>query len=171
MVLVGGSNPDTESAMTSKTIALDPEPRPQRASIRITEMYPAAPSAMKATRLLVVDDDEDLRNVFDRIARSLDPDLVMDWAGGVDEAIPLLGTQRYTAVIADYLLRGTLTGLTLRAHTRRRQPCATFAMMSACPMRDVLASLGSGPHPFLRKPFSMSECRQFVKAVLYGIST
>jgi len=128
---------------------------------------PLAGRSVPAPRLLVLEDDEDLRNVFCRIARSLDPAIVVDWARTLGDAVSLLGAHRYSAVIADYLLPGTLTGLALRAHSRRRQPGATFAMMSAYPLKDMLAMLRPQPCPFLPKPFSVVDCREFLEDLLF----
>jgi DNA-binding NtrC family response regulator len=112
---------------------------------------------------LIIEDDEDLATVFDRIARSIAPDAVVEWASTAEEAIARLRNGSYSAVLADYLLPGPTNGLAMRALSRRLQPEASFALMSAFPMTDAI---GRRPCPFLRKPFTSLECHQFLRTLL-----
>lgn len=117
-------------------------------------------------RVLVVEDDLDLRTILERVVRSIDPDLVIDWATNVVDARNLLGARDYRLILADYRLDANGSGLSLRPYCRWRQPSAPFAMMSALTVEDYLRSVGRQPCPFLRKPFSVEECRTFLSSLL-----
>jgi len=117
-------------------------------------------------RLLVVEDDLDLSIVFARVARSVLPGVLIDWTVEYEEALGFLRQNQYDAVIADYLLRGMYSGLALYPHCLIRQPRAAFAVMSAYPMTNVLATRGPRRCPFLRKPFTIAECRDFLTRML-----
>jgi DNA-binding NtrC family response regulator len=121
-----------------------------------------APTSSTRKRLLVVEDDADLVAVLERIASSIDADIVMDWAPDVEVAERQMHERRYDVVLADFLLESERTGFALRSRCERLQPHAAFAMMSSMPL-DVP---GEDPCPFLRKPFTVAECREFLRTML-----
>lgn len=113
-------------------------------------------------RMLVVDDDLDLRNLLQRVAHSVAPGLVVDWTTDAQSARDMMKTHEYALILLDYLLEGRGTGLSLLADCRRRQPTARLALMSAFAVHDLLPSCT----PFLPKPFSTAECREFLRSRL-----
>jgi DNA-binding NtrC family response regulator len=123
---------------------------------------PAPLLRLRAPRMLVVEDDLDLRNVVERVAHWVEPDLRMDWTTSVSPARELMRVNDYRLILADQFLEGRGTGLSLLRDQRRLQPGARFALMSAFPVSD-LAPKGI---PFLSKPFSVAECRGFLRAWL-----
>jgi DNA-binding NtrC family response regulator len=116
------------------------------------------------SRLLVVEDDPDLRPVLERAARLVDPELRVDWAVSVPEAIQQLNLGEYELVLTDYLLDERGSGFTLRSWCDYHRPRLRVAMMSAYPIGDA----GSRPEigRFLRKPFTMQQLWAFLRAAL-----
>ncbi len=117
-------------------------------------------------RMLVVEDDRDLEPVMRRVARSIRPDVTIDWVSDAGSARSLLGIYYYDVVLVDQCLGDDGSGLSLRARCWEIQPQAIFAVMSAWPLSDYLHSVGGAGTPFLRKPFALVDCRAFLRALL-----
>lgn len=123
-----------------------------------------ADEAERRLRMLVVEDDRDLWPLVEGAVRQLDPSIVTEFAPDFRDASHRIeGGRRFDVVLADFLLADSENGWRLRSICRERQPDAAFAMTSSMPMR--LPDLQSAP--FLRKPYTMQECRRFV-ARLFG---
>jgi len=116
-------------------------------------------------RMLLVEDDADLAAHLERIAHSLVPELSVDRTTSVVEAKALLEVRDYALVVADYLLEGRESGITLRAVC---EDCSVtrFALMSAFAVREVLENDGAAACPFLPKPFTTAQCREFLRPLL-----
>lgn len=133
----------------------------------VTRTFPLVSSPLalhdraRVPRLLVVEDDVDLRPVFRRVFRALQPRVALDWARGVDEAIALLRRRRHRYVLADYMLEDG-TGLAIRRWLEYFAPRVVFAYMSALPLRQELGAGAATQAAFLAKPFSVDELRSFV---------
>lgn len=122
---------------------------------------------IRSRRMLVVEDDPDLRDVFEYVGAAVDPDLVLDWAENVPDAVRHMERERYDVVVSDYLLDESGSGLTLRHWCDSHRPRTRFAMMSAFPIGDVTS--GSDlPTPFLPKPFTVAQLRRFLCTQLWA---
>jgi DNA-binding response OmpR family regulator len=117
-------------------------------------------------RMLVVEDDRDLEPVLRRVVQSMRPDVLVDWAGDARTARALLGSRFYDIVLVDQCLGEEDSGLSLRGQCWEKQPQAIFAAMSVWPLSDYLLSVGGEGIPFLRKPFTLPECRAFLRSLL-----
>jgi len=117
-------------------------------------------------RMLVVEDDRDLEPVIRRVVHSIRDDVSVDWATGTRAARRLLASRFYDIVLVDQCLGDESSGLRLRGQCWEKQPQAIFAAMSAWPLSDYLHSVGGAGTPFLRKPFTLSECRTFLRSML-----
>ena len=117
-------------------------------------------------RILVVEDDVDLMNIIVRIAKSLDPEIEVDWATNVDRALERIGRHSYNLILADYHLKGSKCGLTLHAPCSESQPEASFVMMSSMSFEDLWALPQANGIRMLRKPFTTSECLGFLSTAL-----
>lgn len=115
-------------------------------------------------RMLVIEDDLQLLPLIARAAQGIDPDLVIDWAVDRDEARSAMLESQYDAVLADYLLPGSPSGFTVHRDCRRLQPHSRFAMMSSM---DIPIPVGC--HGFLKKPFGIVGCREFLYDLLPGV--
>ena len=113
-------------------------------------------------RLLVVEDDLDMWRLIERAVRAASPDATIHWASDADGARLALETYPFDAVIADFLLRDSGSGWSILDLSRRLQPRARIAMASALPLRPPDAE----GVPFLRKPFNLERCREFVTRLL-----
>lgn len=113
-------------------------------------------------RLLVVEDDSDLWTALERVARLVDPAMQVDCASDTAHAVERMSQARYDLILVDFLLADSPTGYSLRSVCRRLQPGATFALMSALPLRTQ----ETDGCPFLLKPFSVSGCRDFIGGLL-----
>ncbi len=116
-------------------------------------------------RLLIVEDDADLTPMISRLARSVCPGVVVDWAVDVDEAIANLERHAYDAVLADYFLRGYQQGIALQELCARSRG-TFFAMMSGLPAAELRRQTGELRFPFLAKPFTNARCREFLAMAL-----
>ena len=132
--------------------------------------YPEPRSALHLQRLLVVEDDLDMRPFFDRIVGSVATNVLLDWADSVRDAIQRLNRERYDLVVSDFLLDGSGSGLTLKNWCDYNYPRTRFTMMSAFPIADALAA-DDPPDAFLRKPFTLAQLRRFLNVQLAVAST
>lgn len=119
-----------------------------------------------ARRMLVVEDDLELKPIIESVAHHVAANLRVHWAADVAQAERLLRAERFRVVLADYLLPGLRSGLSLRYECQRLQRNARFAMISATPIRDYLRIAGSDAMPFLAKPFSLGALREFLETLL-----
>lgn len=102
----------------------------------------------KRPRMLIVEDDEDLRIC---IARLLQSNCDVECASGEDEALAMLDTGEYDAVLTDYELEPGF-GTELLEEVRSRMPAAKRFLMSG---RDEPATTDDrrGWDEFFQKPF------------------
>lgn len=119
---------------------------------------------LRRPRAIVVDDDEDLRPVFERALRALDPELRVDWALGVKEAVELLRRHDHDLVVADYML-GDGTGFLVKRWIDLRAPGKPFGMVSAYRVRAEGGRVTGRNIPFLPKPFGAAELQRFLEAL------
>ncbi len=119
-----------------------------------------------ASRILVVEDDADLMNIVVRVAGHLDSAMRVDRVADVQHALEKIQRHSYRVVLADYFLRSSKCGLSLREPCADQQPNATFAMMSSLSVEEILNFPTTGPFPYLRKPFSAGELFGFLRATL-----
>lgn len=115
-------------------------------------------------RAIIVDDDEDLRPLFERALRVLDPELRLDWAVSVSEAVELLRRYDHELVVADYVL-GDGTGLLVKRWIDLRAPDKPFGMISAYRVCTEALYVGGPGIPFLAKPFSRGELWSFLETL------
>lgn len=139
----------------------------ERAESRRGEKAPAsAEEEMKAEpfrRVLVVEDDPDLWEIMRRTLLAIDPDVLIDFVDNAADGIDRLSEGGpYELVMSDFLLADSKNGYWLRSHCERLQPAAQFAMMSSMP----IGAMGENECPFLRKPFTLSDCRTFLEKLL-----
>jgi len=142
------------------------DPSRRRASAR--SLADSLPELLRlhAPRMLVVEDDRELRPIVRRAAASMQPAVAVDWCASVEHARRLLRLRYYDVVLADYQLEGDAAGLALRSDCWELQPQAVFAMTSAYPLIEYLHSVGGPGCPFLQKPFDLWTCRRFVSSLL-----
>jgi DNA-binding NtrC family response regulator len=121
------------------------------------------PRAGKRPRILIVEDDIDSWNLIQTAVREAIPDARIQWASDAASARLALQSCRFDAVLADYMLEDESNGWNVLTECRRLQPDARVAMTSAMPIRPPR---DEKPCPFLRKPFQIASCGDFMKRLL-----
>lgn len=128
--------------------------------------HPRLQPESRSPRILVIEDDGSLMPILSRAVAGLDPEVVLDWVTNATDARSALHDGKYDAILADFLLADSESGFALRTDSEILQPEARFAMMSALPI-----SLPERSFRLLNKPFSIRECRDFLKDLLRGDDT
>lgn len=125
-------------------------------------------------RVCVVEDDLELSTVLERVLRSIDPHVQIDWATSAEDALVLLKNSSsskkrgYDLVIADIYLEGEATGLDIWHYCQDRLPEVPLVVTSGLGLEKFLRSVGtqSISPPFLSKPFLPGECKQVLEGQL-----
>ena len=100
-------------------------------------------------RLLIVDDDPQVLRVAERLLRS---DWRIETANNAADAVMMLQTRRYDAVLSDFEMPGQ-NGLWLLKAARQFQPAARRVLFSGSSPSDLSDHLRSGLlHCFVSKP-------------------
>ena len=112
---------------------------------------PQTGSSLGRGRILIVDDERGIRR-FLSYGLGLEGFDCRD-AAGVSEAIKLLETQPFDAVISDLRMRGT-SGLELLKDVREKHPRVAFLMATAADDAGVgVQAMKEGADDYLPKPF------------------
>jgi excisionase family DNA binding protein len=109
-----------------------------------------APEQSKPFRILVVDDDEQVLSLFQRLlGETQEVDLARDGA----EALAKAQQRSYGLVFLDVRLPGELNGVATLERLKALQPDAIVVMMSGYSVEeDVKRAMALGAADFLRKP-------------------
>ncbi|MEX8494474.1 sigma-54-dependent transcriptional regulator [Sphaerotilus sp.] len=115
-------------------------------------------------RLLVVDDEPDLRTLYELALLREGYDI--DTAGTVDEAWTLLSAARYSAIVTDMRLPDG-TGLDLlRRLEQAGRPERTIVITAYGSAENAVQALKSGAYDYLTKPVDLRQFRSVVAAAL-----
>ena len=114
-------------------------------------------------RLLIVDDDEDLREIF---SLHLGDDYLCDTASSADEALARMTRESYALVISDVMMPGR-NGIELLREVRARHPETAVVMVSGVdrPQR-VLDAVRLGAYDYLIKPCDLGVLTMTVERAL-----
>jgi CheY-like chemotaxis protein len=117
---------------------------------------------METKRVLLVDDEP---NVIQCVADSLEilgSEILVETAGGGDEALAKAQQTEYALLITDYWMPD-MTGLELAYAVRQLSPEIRILFMTAFGKEGLReAATGLGIVGFLDKPFSMAQIRELV---------
>lgn len=124
------------------------------------------PSQLKGpkTRLLIVDDDQGMRENLAELFESLGYDVRT--AANTPDALAVLGETEVDLLLTDYKMPGP-TGVELIEAARKRQPGLRTVLMTA--FGDTFTEIESvrrGALGYLNKPFEADEVVAFVEKVL-----
>jgi two-component system, OmpR family, response regulator MprA len=120
--------------------------------------------ARVAERILVVDDDPNLRRSLERVLRlgSYDVDLAEDG----QRALARLAEQRYAAVVLDVAMPGP-SGLEVARRMRERGDRTPLIMLTARDtVPDRVDGLEAGADDYVAKPFAIEELLARIRAML-----
>jgi two-component system, OmpR family, response regulator MprA len=115
-------------------------------------------------RILVVDDDPNLRRSLERVLRlgSYDVDLAEDG----QRALARLAEQRYAAVVLDVAMPGP-SGLEVARRMRERGDRTPLIMLTARDtVPDRVDGLEAGADDYIAKPFAIEELLARIRAML-----
>ncbi|HEX8559860.1 MAG TPA: ATP-binding protein [Pyrinomonadaceae bacterium] len=114
-------------------------------------------------RLLIVDDEEDLREIF---SCYLSDDYLCDTASSADEALARMACESYALVISDMMMPGR-NGVELLREIMIRHPETAVVMVSGIdrPQR-VLDAVRLGAYDYLIKPCDLSALAMTVERAL-----
>ena len=134
-------------------------------------------STQRQTSVYVVEDDIEMSTIIDRVLRSIDQQIILDWSTNAEEAIKKIhaasvkGIQKpFDLIITDVLLDGSRSGIDLWHYCKKKYSEIPIVLTSAC-SRESLFPKGSPLQDepiFLQKPFSISECRSLLRKLLNG---
>jgi two-component system response regulator PilR (NtrC family) len=123
-----------------------------------------AAALSRSPRLLVVDDEPDLRTLYELALLREGYDI--DAAGGVEEGWALLRAGRYDAVITDMRLPDG-TGLDLLARLEQAgRPEKTIVITAYGSAENAVQALKAGAYDYLTKPVDLRQFRAVVAAAL-----
>ncbi|MBI2515899.1 MAG: response regulator [Opitutae bacterium] len=118
--------------------------------------------------VLLVEDEGPLAGA---VCDNLEDDFEFEVAGNADEALLLLGTRQFDAIVSDQMMPGKKQGLDFLVEAMERQPNAKRILITGYVNPDLLvrsvplANLSA----CLMKPMSMAELRQALHTAL-GLS-
>ncbi len=115
-------------------------------------------------QILVVDDEADIRELLSMtlIRMGLEPHC----AGGVDEAIALLGRNHFELCLTDMRLADG-DGLSIVEHITKHHPSLPVAVITAHgSAENAVAALKAGAFDYLGKPVSLEQLRAVVRSAL-----
>src|SRR3989449_7330542 len=116
---------------------------------------------MLTTRILVVDDDPDLRGILQE--RLTYRGYRVETAENGHDALTKLDEAVFDGVLLDYLMPG-ITGVTVLQHIRQHHPLLPVVMMTGETSSQVPAQArAAGARACLLKPFDQGELEQVVQ--------
>lgn len=125
-----------------------------------------SPVASDAYHILVVDDDHLVRQL---IVHALErrPQLHLDQAGSLAEALALVSAHTYDLVLSDIRMESAATGVELLRAVKKCSPSTAVILLTAHgTLPTAVHALRERADNFLLKPLSMAELEASVSAVL-----
>jgi len=119
---------------------------------------------MELDRILVVDDEEPIRNVLYEGLTKFGYRVVL--AEGAEEALRIFKPGSFDIVITD-LKMPKMDGLDLIRITRKKDPEVAFFVITGYPSLDsAIETLSQGVHDYIIKPFHLGDIRIRIYRVL-----
>ena len=126
-------------------------------------------------RVLILEDDIELSMVIERILKSIDSRIILDWATSAEFALEQLKgsasihySAPYDLIVADIFLDGKSTGIDFWRICNDSYPDIPIIITSALGLDRFFSTIGHEAisPPYLQKPFTSGECRQAFKYLL-----
>ncbi len=122
------------------------------------------PEGRSEVRILLVEDEDPVRDVISRLLRRLGYSVVA--APCAEDAIRMLEEgEEVDLVLTDVVMPG-LTGIEMAEILRKKHPDLRFLFTSGYTSREMGRPPEAPPQPFLPKPFSMEELSERVEKAL-----
>lgn len=124
------------------------------------------PNTNNRLRVLLVEDEESVRNVVGRLLAKLG--YHVSAASDAEEALDLFdGGESFDLVVTDIVMPG-LSGIEMAQILEKRYPDLRFLFISGYTSRELGIAPAAPPEPFLPKPFTMQELSREVEKALGG---
>jgi two-component system OmpR family response regulator len=120
-------------------------------------------SASEAMRLLVVEDEEDLRRGLEQALR--EEGYAVDGAGDGADALYKAETWEYDAIVLDIMLPG-LDGLEILRRVRKSKTVPVLLLTARDGVGDRVRGLDLGADDYLVKPFDLGELLARIRALI-----
>ena len=115
-------------------------------------------------KLLIVDDERNIRRSLERFFQSLSHTVVT--AEGGPQAAELIAQQTFDLILTDYKM-AEMNGLELIVEARRRQPSSLVILMTAyATVENAVAAMKAGAYDYVTKPFSLDQIQHVVERAL-----
>ena len=115
-------------------------------------------------KLLIVDDERNIRRSLERFFQSLGHTVVT--AEGGPQASEIIAAQPFDLILTDYKM-AELNGLELIIEARRRQPsCLVILMTAYATVENAVAAMKAGAYDYVTKPFSLDQIQHVVERAL-----
>jgi len=113
--------------------------------------------AEKKKRVLVVDDEQDVREILDTVLKKLD--YIPFVAEGGEEALEILRNNNIDVVLSDLYMPG-MDGIELLKRVRTIKKNIVFLIITAHPtIETAVDAIKKGAYDYLTKPFHIEEVR------------
>ncbi len=114
------------------------------------------------TKVLIIDDEEAIRFVFQRFLSDAGYDVSL--AAHENDARRILSSQEFDVAVVDRILPGGESGLEILKEIQMSQPSCEVIMMSGMPLnQDSPESIGGNSVEYLTKPLRKADIVQAVK--------
>lgn len=121
-------------------------------------------------RLLFVDDEENLRFLFQKVFENRD-EYTISTAGSFKEAEELLADQEYDLILTDINMPGK-NGIELLKDIKRMNPDAYVVIITGNPSVESAAeAVRNGAFDYLLKPFNISKLEEVIQKALFNKSS
>lgn len=112
---------------------------------------------MERKRILVVDDEEDVRETLATVLENLNYQALL--AADGEEALSLIKNQRVDVILSDLYMPG-MNGIELLKRVKTEKKNMIFLMITAHPtIETAVDAIKKGAYDYLTKPFHIEEVR------------
>ena len=112
---------------------------------------------MDKKKVLVVDDEQDVRETLETVLRKLDYNPMV--ASGGEEALDIIRNQKVDVVLSDLYMPG-MNGIELLKRVKAAKKNIVFLMITAHPtIETAVDAIKKGAYDYLTKPFHIEEVR------------
>jgi two-component system, NtrC family, response regulator PilR len=119
---------------------------------------------MKKKRILVVDDEQDVRETLENVLAKLEYDPIVAASG--KEALDLIKTKKIDVVLSD-LYMPEMDGIELLKRVKTENRNIVFLMITAHPtIETAVDAIKKGAYDYLTKPFHIDEVKMKLNRAL-----
>jgi len=112
---------------------------------------------MPKKKVLVVDDEQDVRETLGTVLEKLDYDALT--AANGDEALDIVRSQKVDVILSDLYMPG-MNGIELLKRIKSMKTNVVFLMITAHPtIETAVDAIKKGAYDYLTKPFHIEEVR------------